>query len=68
METAIIWVSIGALVGLYILQLQIQLWWRDRLLEYTTRPPRSEASGCGGTLVLLAFLLGLIFILSTVGH
>ncbi|MFQ5857646.1 MAG: hypothetical protein ACE5LU_18730 [Anaerolineae bacterium] len=69
MDTAIVWVPIGIITVLYILYLQIQIWWRDRVIEYVTRPPRDESErGCGGLLVAMALLLGVIYMLITAGR
>lgn len=66
MDAAIIWVPLGIVTVLYIVYLQIQIWWRDRVIEYTTRPPRDESGlGCGGMLVAVALLLGVIYMLLT---
>lgn len=64
MDAAVIWIPIGIIAVLFILYLQVQIWWRDRVIEYTTRLPRDEAGiGCGGTLVAAALLLGIIYML-----
>lgn len=65
MSAEAIWVPIGVLAVLYILYLQAQIWWRDRVIEYATRPPRGDSeAGCGGLLVALAVLLGVIYVLN----
>jgi len=64
MNAEVIWIPIGIVTILYILYLQVQIWWRDRVIEYTTRPPRDESElGCGGLLVVVALLLGVIYVL-----
>lgn len=64
MNAEVIWIPIGIVTILYILYLQVQIWWRDRVIEYTTRPPRDESYlGCGGLLVVVALLLGVIYVL-----
>jgi len=66
MGAEIIWIPVGIITVLYILYLQLQIWWRDRVIEYATRPPRDESGlGCGGLLVVAALLLGVIYALLT---
>jgi hypothetical protein len=64
MNVEVIWIPLGTIAVLYILYLQFQIWWRDRIIEYTTRPPRDDSElGCGGLLVSAALLVGIIYLL-----